>query len=68
MLKSQEIEWKIASIAPIVIARLSLDTTRLSYTEEPKVVLAEEMRFEDAHRCAPAPVCLSVCEESCYEN
>ena len=25
----------------VIVARLSLDTTRLSYTEEPKVVLAE---------------------------
>ena len=34
----------------VILARLSLDTTRLSYTAEPKVVLAEEMRFEDARR------------------
>jgi len=52
----------------VFVARLILDTTRLSYTEEPKVVLAQEMRFKDARRRAPAPVCLSVCEESCYEN
>jgi len=52
----------------VIHARLSLDTTALNYTEEPKVVLAEEMRFKDARRRAPAPVCLSVCEESCYEN
>src|SRR4030067_2011629 len=31
----------------VILARLSLDTTRLSYTAEPKVVLAEEMRFEE---------------------
>ena len=34
----------------VIHARLSLDTTRLSSTEEPKVVLAEEMRLEDAGR------------------
>jgi hypothetical protein len=34
----------------VTVAWLSLDTTRLSYTETPKVLLAEEARFEDARR------------------
>jgi len=34
----------------VIHARLSLDTTRLSYTEESIVVLAEEMKLEDARR------------------
>ena len=34
----------------VIHARLSLDTTRLSYTEEPHVVSAEEMSCEDARK------------------
>ena len=34
----------------VILARLSLDTTALIYTEEPKVVLAEEMSCEDARK------------------
>ena len=44
----------------VIAARLSLDTTRLSYTDEPKVVLAEEMSFEDARRRVAQPGFLNV--------
>jgi hypothetical protein len=44
----------------VIAARLSLDTTRLEYTEEPKVVLAEEMRFDDARRRVAQPGFLNV--------
>src|SRR3989304_3760938 len=49
----QAYQWDTAvknKIDAVILARLSLDTTRLSYTAEPKVVLAEEMRFEDVRR------------------
>ena len=44
----------------VIAARLSLDTTRLEYTEELKVVLAEEMSFEDASRRVAQPGFLHV--------
>ena len=34
----------------VILARLSLDTTALRYTEEPKVVLVEAMRLEEARK------------------
>ena len=47
----------------VILARLSLDTTRLSYTEEPKVVLAEEMRCEDALKRVAQPGVIKTYEE-----
>ena len=44
----------------VIVARLSLDTTRLEYTEEPKVVFAEEMRLEDALKRIAQPGFLRV--------
>ena len=39
----------------VIIAWLSLDTTRLSYTETPKVISAEAVRFEDARSWVAQP-------------
>jgi len=44
----------------VIVARLSLDTTRLSYTEEPEVVFVEEMRLEDALKRIAQPGFLRV--------
>ena len=43
----------------VILARLTLDTTALSYTEEPEVVLAEEMRCEDARKHIVQPGVIS---------
>jgi len=48
----------------VIVARLSLDTTRLSYTEGPKVVLAEEMRLEDARRHIVQPGVINTSEDT----
>ena len=47
----------------VIHARLSLDTTRLSYAEEPKVVLAEEMRLEDARKHIVQPAVINTDED-----
>ncbi|HLE91825.1 MAG TPA: hypothetical protein VI753_11805 [Anaerolineales bacterium] len=47
----------------VIQARLSLDTTRLSYTEEPQVVLAEEMRCQDALKRVAQPGVIKTYEE-----
>jgi len=48
----------------VIVARLSLDTTRLSYTEEPKVVLAEEMRCQDARKHIVQPGVINTYEDT----
>ena len=47
----------------VILARLSLDTTALSYTEEPKVVLAEAMRLEEARKYIVQPGIIKTYEE-----
>ena len=44
----------------VIVSRFILDTTRLSYTETPKVLSAEEVRFEDARRRVAQPGFLRV--------
>jgi len=39
----------------VIVARLSLDTTALNYTEEPKVVLVEAMRLEQTRKYIVQP-------------
>ena len=48
----------------VILARLSLDTTRLSFTEEPKVVLAEKMRLEDARKHIVQPGVINTYEDT----
>lgn len=47
----------------VIQARLFLDTSRLSFTEEPEVVLAEEMNCEDARKHIVQPGVIRTYEE-----
>ena len=47
----------------VILARLSLDTTRLSYTETPKVLSVEEMSLEDARKRVAQPGVFKTYEE-----
>lgn len=50
-------------IDAVIHARLSLDTTRLSFTEEPKVVMAEEMSCDAARKHIVQPGVIRTYEE-----
>ncbi len=52
----------------VIAARLSLDTTALNYTEEPKVVLAEEMRCEDARKHIVQPGAINTYEDTAGDS